>query len=39
MQRNLINGDANSFISRKNDKVIFLFIGLALWFISPILGV
>lgn len=39
MQRNLINGDANSFISRKNDKVIFLFIGLALWFFSPILGV
>lgn len=39
MQRNLINGDANSFISRKNDKVIFLFIGLALWFISPILGI
>jgi heme/copper-type cytochrome/quinol oxidase subunit 4 len=39
MQRNLINGDANSLISRKNDKVIFLFIGLALWFISPILGV
>lgn len=39
MQRNLINGDANSFISRKNDKVIFLFIGLALWFFSPILGI
>lgn len=39
MQRNLINDDANGFISQKNDKVIFLFIGLALWFISPILGV
>jgi hypothetical protein len=39
MQRNLINDNANSFISRKNDKVIFLFIGLALWFVSPILGV
>jgi heme/copper-type cytochrome/quinol oxidase subunit 4 len=39
MQKNLINDNANGFISRKNDKVIFLFIGLALWFVSPILGI
>ncbi|PSB09840.1 hypothetical protein C7B62_11870 [Pleurocapsa sp. CCALA 161] len=39
MQKNLINNNINSFTSGKNDKAIFLFIGFALWFISPILGI
>jgi hypothetical protein len=39
MQKNLVNDGFNHLTSGKNDKVIFLFIGLALWFISPILGI
>jgi hypothetical protein len=39
MQRNLFNNSIYNFTTRKNDKTIFLFIGLALWFVSPILGI
>ena len=38
-KKNLINNSINSFTTGKNDKVIFLFIGFALWFVSPILGI
>ena len=39
MQVNLNNKYGNKFVTNKNDKAIFLFFGLAMWLVIPILGI
>lgn len=39
MQLNLANNSSKNILTHKNDKAIFLFLGLALWVFIPILGI
>lgn len=39
MQANSITNNIKNFVGNRNDKAIYLFLGLALWFVSPILGI
>lgn len=39
MQANSITNNIKNFVGNRNDKAFYLFLGLALWFVSPILGI
>lgn len=39
MQANSITNNLKNLVGSRNDKAIYLFLGLALWFVSPILGI